>query len=112
MSNFEKVINRYRSKSYSEADKGNRFERLMQAMLRTIPPYCNELQLVWLWSEFPYRQSISLHDSGIDLVAQTNDGNYWAIQCKCYRADAKIDKGDVDTFLTTSSRSFKDDEGK
>lgn len=112
MSNFEKVINHYRKQSFSEADKGNRFERLMQAMLRTIPPYCNELQLVWLWSEFPYRQSISLHDSGIDLVAQTNDGNYWAIQCKCYRADAKIDKGDVDTFLTTSSRSFKDDEGK
>lgn len=112
MSNFEKVINRYRKQSYSEADKGNRFERLMQAMLRTIPPYCNELQQVWLWSDFPYRLSISAHDSGIDLVAQTNDGNYWAIQCKCYRADAKIDKGDVDTFLTTSSRSFKDDEGK
>ena len=112
MSNFEIVINRYRKQSFSEADKGNRFERLMQAMLRTIPPYCNELQQVWLWSEFPYRQSISLHDSGIDLVAQTNDGNYWAIQCKCYRADAKIDKGDVDTFLTTSSRSFKDNEGK
>ncbi len=112
MSNFEKVINHYRKQSFSEADKGNRFERLMQAMLRTIPPYCNELQQVWLWSEFPYRLSISAHDSGIDIVAQTNDGNYWAIQCKCYLADAKIDKGDVDTFLTTSSRSFKDDEGK
>lgn len=112
MSNFENVINRYRKQSFSEADKGNRFERLMQAMLRTIPPYCNELQKVWLWNEFPYRQSISFHDSGIDLVAQTNDGNYWAIQCKCYRANAKIDKGDVDTFLTTSSRAFKDEEGK
>ena len=112
MSNFEKVINRYRNQSYSEADKGNRFERLMQAMLLTIPPYCDEFQQVWLWSEFPFRQSISLHDSGIDLVAQTNEGKYWAIQCKCYRANAKIDKGDVDTFLTTSSRSFKDDKGK
>lgn len=111
MSNFEKVINRYRNQSYSEADKGNRFERLMQAMLLTIPPYFDEFQQVWLWSEFPFRQSISLHDSGIDLVAQTNEGNYWAIQCKCYRANAKIDKGDVDTFLTTSSRSFKDSEG-
>ena len=80
-------------------------------MLRTIPPYCNELQQVWLWSEFPFRQSISLHDTGIDLVAQTNDGKYWAIQCKCYRASAKIDKGDVDTFLATSSRSFKDGDG-
>lgn len=112
MSNFLKVINRYREQSHSEADKGKRFERLMQAMLRTLPPYCNELQQVWLWNEFPYRQSISLHDTGIDLVAQTNDGNYWAIQCKCYRADTKIDKGDTDTFLTSSARAFTDGNGK
>lgn len=111
MSHFENVINRYRNQSHSEADKGQRFERLMQAMLRTIPPYCNELQQVWLWNEFPFRQSISLHDTGIDLVAQTNDNHYWAIQCKCYRAHAKIDKEAVDTFFATSSRSFKDDEG-
>lgn len=111
MSNFEKVINKYREQSYSEADKGSRFERLMQAMLRTLPPYCNELKQVWLWNEFPYRQSISLHDTGIDLVGLTTDNQYWAIQCKCYRANAKIDKEAVNTFLTTSSRSFKDDQG-
>lgn len=112
MSNFQQVINRYREQSHSEADKGNRFERLMQAMLRTLPPYCNELQQVWLWNEFPYRQSISLHDTGIDLVAQTNEGSYWAIQCKCYRAEAKIDKEAVNTFLATSARFFKDDVGR
>lgn len=112
MSNFQKVINRYREQSHSEADKGKRFERLMQAMLRTLPPYCNELQQVWLWNEFPFRQSISLHDTGIDLVAQTNEGSYWAIQCKCYRADTKIDKGDTDTFLTSSARAFTDGDGK
>ena len=112
MSNFQKVINRYREQSHSEADKGKRFERLMQAMLHTLPPYCNELQQVWLWNEFPFRQSISLHDTGIDLVAQTNEGSYWAIQCKCYRADTKIDKGDTDTFLTSSARAFTDGNGK
>ena len=112
MSNFQQVINCYREQSHSEADKGKRFERLMQAMLRTLPPYCNELQQVWLWNEFPFRQSISLHDTGIDLVAQTNDGSYWAIQCKCYRAEAKIDKEAVNTFLATSARAFKDDEGR
>ena len=111
MSNFEKVINKYREQSHSEADKGNRFERLMQAMLNTLPPYCNELKQVWLWNEFPYRQSISLHDTGIDLVGLTSDNHYWAIQCKCYRADAKIDKEAVNTFLATSSRSFKDEQG-
>lgn len=112
MSNFQQVINRYREQSHSEADKGKRFERLMQAMLHTLPPYCNELQQVWLWNEFPFRQSISLHDTGIDLVAQTNEGSYWAIQCKCYRADTKIDKGDTDTFLTSSARAFTDGNGK
>ncbi len=111
MSNFEKVINKYREQSYSEADKGTRFERLMQAMLNTLPPYCNELKQVWLWNEFPYRQSISLHDTGIDLVGLTTDNSYWAIQCKCYRAQAKIDKESVNTFLATSSRSFKDEQG-
>jgi len=111
MSNFEKVINKYREESYSEADKGTRFERLMQAMLNTLPPYCNELKHVWLWNEFPYRHSISLHDTGIDLVGLTTDNQYWAIQCKCYRANAKIDKEAVNTFLATSSRSFKDEQG-
>ncbi len=111
MSNFEKVINRYRNQSHSEADKGNRFERLIQAMLNTIPPYCDELQQVWLWNEFPYRQSISLHDTGIDIVAQTIHGDFWAIQCKCYRSNAKIDKDAVNTFLATSSRSFRDEQG-
>ncbi len=111
MSNFEKVINRYRNQSYSEADKGNRFERLIQAMLNTIPPYCDELQQVWLWNEFPYRQNISLHDTGIDIVAKNIHGDFWAIQCKCYRSNAKIDKEAVNTFLATSSRSFKDEQG-
>jgi len=111
MSNFHTVIDRYRNLSFSEADKGNRFERLMQAMLRTLPPYSDELRQVWLWGEFPFRQSISLHDTGIDLVAQTSAGNYWAIQCKCYRTNARIDKESVDTFLSTSSRAFTDENG-
>lgn len=111
MSHFQQVIDRYRTQSFSEADKGSRFERLMIAMLRTLPPYSDELCQVWPWREFPFRQSISKHDSGIDLVGMTTQGDYWAIQCKCYLADARIDKPDVDTFLTTSSRAFSDGEG-
>lgn len=111
MSHFQQVIDRYRTQSFSEADKGSRFERLMIAMLRTLPPYSDELCHVWPWREFPYRQSISKHDSGIDLVGMTTQGDYWAIQCKCYLADARIDKPDVDTFLTTSSRAFSDGDG-
>ena len=45
-------------------------------------------------------------DVGIDLVARTELGEYWAVQCKCYKEDAAISKGDVDTFLSTSSKQF------
>ncbi len=41
------------------------------------------------------------------MVALTHDGEYWAIQCKCLQEDTYIDKPAVDSFLTTSGRSFK-----
>ncbi|MBP6303629.1 MAG: DEAD/DEAH box helicase, partial [Bacteroidia bacterium] len=46
----------------------------------------------------------------IDLVAVTHHNEYWAIQCKCYQDTATIDKPAVDSFLSTSSREFKDEE--
>lgn len=59
---------------------------------------------------FPCRNDLGGNDTGIDLVAKTDDGDYWAIQCKCYKEDAVIDKPAVDSFLATSSRQFKDPE--
>ncbi|MEO8666838.1 MAG: DEAD/DEAH box helicase family protein, partial [Ignavibacteria bacterium] len=45
----------------------------------------------------------------IDLVAKTYDGDYWAIQCKCYQEGAVINKPEVDTFISISSRTFKNE---
>ena len=59
---------------------------------------------VWTWKEFPYRDNIG--DTGIDLVARTYDGQFWAIQCKFYNENYEISKGDIDTFLATSSKYF------
>lgn len=112
MNNFKKVINKYRTESYSEADKGNKFERLMQAMLCTVPPYSDDFKEVWLWNEFPFRESISLHDTGIDIICKTYAGDYWAVQCKCYQTKGKISKESVNTFLATSARSFFDNDGE
>lgn len=91
----------------SERDKGYRFERLMQAYLKTTSVYQNVFEEVWLWMEFPYNDQFGGKDIGIDLVAKTFDNDYWAIQCKCYAADKYITKGDVDTFLATSSKTFE-----
>ena len=108
---FNQILEKYRAESYSERDKGNRFERLMQAFLQTYPMYRNKLEHAWLWKEFPYRESLGGADLGIDIVAKTYENEYWAIQCKCYAADTIIDKPAVDSFLTTSARTFRDENG-
>ena len=36
---FQAILTKYRKDSFSERDKGDRFERLMQAYLKTDPKY-------------------------------------------------------------------------
>ncbi|NMR33216.1 DEAD/DEAH box helicase [Chryseobacterium aquaticum] len=107
---FTKVLEKYRKISFSQRDKGDRFERLMKAYLLTDPKYTATFKKVWLWNEFPSKDDLGGNDTGIDLVAVTFDGEYWAIQCKCYDEKTSIDKKSVDTFLSTSSRSFKNED--
>jgi len=105
---FDTILSKYRSISFSERDKGARFERLMKAYLLTDPRYANLFSKVWLWNEFPAREDFGGNDTGIDLVTLTTSGEYWAIQCKCFQEDSSIDKPAVDSFITTSGRDFKD----
>jgi len=109
---FQTVLNKYREIAFSERDKGDRFERLMQAYLQTDPTYSNQFSYVWLWNEFPSKMDFGGKDVGIDIVAQTYDGDYWAIQCKCFQEISSIDKPSVDSFLSTSSREFTNDDNQ
>lgn len=109
MATFWSIIQDIRKKAYTEHDKGTRFERLICNYLKTSKKYEILLKEVWLWNEFPYRKEFGGSDTGIDLVALTKDGHYWAIQCKCYADDTVINKAAVDSFLSTSSRQFVDD---
>lgn len=108
---FIQLLNKYRQDSFSERDKGHRFERMMQAYLLTDPKYAYQLKNVWLWNEFPCKDELGGIDSGIDLVAKTTNDEYWAIQCKCYQENSVIDKPAVDSFLSTSSRKFTAENG-
>ena len=109
---FQKVLQKYRTQSFSERNKGERFERLMQSYLLTDPNYVNLFKNVWMWEDFPSKDDLGGNDTGIDLVAITDDDEYWAIQCKCYSETATIDKPSVDSFLSTSSRQFRNDKGE
>ncbi len=104
---FDNILEKYRKVSFSERDKGDRFERLMKGYLLTDPKYAYKFHKLWLWNEFPWRDDLWSNDTWIDLVALTNEGDYWAIQCKCYQETSIIDKPAVDSFLSTSSRAFK-----
>lgn len=111
MSTFAQILNKFRQDAFSERDKGYRFERLMQAYLKTTTLYANLFEEVWLWTEFPFHDQFGGKDTGIDLVARTVEGEYWAIQCKCYAANTFINKPDVDTFLSTSGKRFETESG-
>ena len=109
---FNSILTKFRKSAFSERDKGDKFERLMQAYLQTDPKYAYRFKKVWLWNEFAARKDFGGQDTGIDLVALTHEGDYWAIQCKCFQEGTYIDKPAVDSFLSTSSREFVDENFK
>ena len=83
--------------------KGKVFERLTQLYLQTHPEYQTKLKNVWPITELPREVGIHLelpkHDEGIDLVAETYEGEYWAIQCK-FKSDTReaLTVSDLATF--------------
>lgn len=71
----------------TEKQKGDIFEHLTKLILTTRPEYSSVLQNVWIQQEgIPkdIREKLNLPttDEGIDLVAETFTGEFWAIQCK------------------------------
>lgn len=97
------MLDELRSTATDERDKGDRFERLMAAYLRTDPLYARKYSNVWLWNDWPGREGKP--DTGIDLVAEESDGGgLCAIQCKCYDPTHSLQKSDIDSFFTASGK--------
>lgn len=75
-----------RTRQLSKAEMGRAFERLVQLYLQTEPEYRTVLRHVWTLREVPaqVRKRLALPhpDEGIDLIACTRHGEYWAIQSK------------------------------
>ncbi|MGI9255984.1 MAG: DEAD/DEAH box helicase family protein, partial [Salinispira sp.] len=82
----------------------------MKSYLLSDPQYSTTLKHVWMWNEFPSRKDFGGQDIGIDLVAETEEGEYWAIQCKCYQEKSQINKKEVDSFLSASSKQFQHEQ--
>ena len=108
--NFEQVIQRLNSEATSERDKGYKFELLIKNWLLYEKLYRENIDKIYLWSEFPLKKQFgSGQDIGIDIVATTKNGEYWAIQCKCYDEGTLVSKEDVAKFVAASNRLFAKD---
>lgn len=87
----------------SDKQKGDLFEELVKAYLQLDPEYASKLKHVWLGPEVPQailkKLRLPATDQGIDIVAETRDGEFWAVQCK-YRQDTdhSLTWRDLSTF--------------
>ncbi len=104
---IDELLETYRDVfAMTELEKGERFERLMKNFLLTYPVWRGTVAEVWRWKDFPFRHELGGKDLGIDLVAKTVDGDYWAAQCKFYADTSTVTKDAVDSFISNSGRTF------
>jgi superfamily II DNA or RNA helicase len=78
------------------------FERLCKFFLENDPVY-GDVRKVWLWYDWPDRWGV---EKGCDIVVQTKQGEYWAVQAKDYSISRSVSKADIDSFLADSARKI------
>lgn len=98
------VLEAFRLQSKSEFEKGHYFERLVKVYLENDDLQGQYYDKVWQFSDWAKGQGRPEKDIGIDLVARHSDGSgFCAIQCKFYAADHRIQKPDIDSFISAAS---------
>ncbi len=89
----------------TELERGTAFEHIVRHYLRFDPKYRTKLADVWFHHEVPADLRARLNfppcDEGIDLLARTHTGEFWAIQAK-YRSDtdATLTHRELATFTS------------
>ncbi|MEI6446894.1 MAG: Helicase associated domain protein [Actinomycetes bacterium] len=84
-------------------EKGDLFEEVVLWLLSTTP-LLGSFRSVHKWDAWDGRPAWG-PDTGIDLVAETLDGELCAVQAKCYSDEYSVRKRDLDSFLSASSRT-------
>ena len=100
---LDALLDEYRARATSEREKGTLFEELTRQFLLHDARFAHQFKEIYLWSEWPERRT---GDTGIDLVAIPirDDEGPVAIQCKFYALGHRIQKVDIDSFLSASGK--------
>ncbi|MDR6853615.1 putative helicase [Sphingomonas sp. BE123] len=100
---LRKLLESYREAAKGEREKGTYFERLAVAFIKNDPGMAQEYEDVWLFSDWARANKVDGRDIGIDAVAKIRgEDSFCAIQCKFYREGYRIQKGDIDSFLSSA----------
>ena len=89
-----------------DREKGYRFEQLCAWLLQSEPAF--PVRRAYRWNEWRERRltrdgvDVGL-DTGIDIVAETDDGGLWAVQCKCYAETSRVSTDDIDSFIACAA---------
>jgi predicted helicase len=110
MSALANILQTFRTAAVTEREKGTYFEKLVKVYLRQEPFYADLYGgKVWLWEDWRKEWKARGNpdpgvDIGIDLVAETTDGDLHAIQAKFYESNAKLTMESFGGFFVASGK--------
>ena len=108
---FSININNIGPDKKNNTKKGHIFELLTSLYFVNDPVYSTKLKHLWHHTNVPYKivdlLDLQTPEIGVDLIAESNDGDFWAIQCK-YHGDIyeNISYDEVSTFFSVTERDI------
>ena len=101
--------NRLEDTSDIKKIKGNAFELLTILLLINDPVYSSKLKNIWHSSNLPFQVldllGLQKPEVGVDIIAEDNEGKFWAIQCKFHQdTNLNITYEEVSQFFGVTER--------
>ena len=103
MTTISDLLQAFRDASSNTTTQGRYFEKLCREWLLYSGVY-PEIARVDLWNDWSRRGNVA--DIGIDLVAETETGEFYGIQCKFFTEGSSVSKDQIDSFLAASGKSY------
>ncbi|MDR2457132.1 MAG: DEAD/DEAH box helicase family protein [Clostridiales Family XIII bacterium] len=109
---FKRVINRFRVEGLEPQKQSQLFNNLIINFLNTYQVYDGKFKNLWQWFQFPYKQSFSHMRNVISIIAETFDGEFWAISNVIRHEHFFFDTKHLKPFLQCSGIPFEGPGGK
>ena len=104
MPHLREVLATLRANTSNKAAQGQSFEKACLAFLRQDPGMQQQFRTAWRFSDWAARNGHPANDTGIDLIAETIEGDACAVQCKFYAAGHSIAQQDVAGFIASAGK--------